>query len=415
MHALKRMERLQYVKSMKSLIGIDIGSRMHFVKAVSGDRILPPFPIANDREGFELILSYIHKTLRTDPKQTLVAFEPTGPYWEPLSQFLESHHIPWVFVSAINTHRIKDLNDNSPNKTDMKDCGVILELLHQGHFLKHPDRSGIYRDLFNLIKFRHQLANQKRVFVNQLYHLLAVYFPELLTVYHDMNVKSIGRILEQYQTPEDVVNAGYQGIYEATKKGRRNPAITRKIEGLLEAARKSIGVRDGVESYRIQVRRLVAQIMDVERQMADLEQRVSVLLAGIPEVAPLKSIKGIGEYSLGVILGYFGRLTNYKNAYEMLKFAGLNLFESSSGLRKGQKHVSKRGPGQLRQVLFMMALRAIIMNPSIRKKYNRMVKHKKSKIKAVVAIMCHMVKLIFAMVRDQKEFDPRMPKKITAA
>jgi len=413
MEATKRMERLKFVRSKKVLIGIDIGSRVHYVKAITSSQIHPPFPISNDSEGFKTLTSFIKTSLRVSPGQILVAFEPTGPFWEPLAQFLDTNGYSWVFVSAISTHRIKDISDNSPNKTDMKDCGVILELLNQGHYLKHPCRPGIYRDLLNLAKFRYQLANLKRIYTGQLFSLLAIYFPELSTIFHSMHAKTIGTLLMQYQTPQDIKEAGYDGVFKILKKRWRNPAV--KIKEILRVAKNSVGVRDGIESYRLQVKNLIMQTNQVNEQMKMVEAKISGLLDKIPEIRNVRNIKGAGDYTLGMVLGYFGRFDNYRNAYELMKYAGLNLFESSSGLRKGQRHMSKRGPGQLRQALYMMAMRMIMYNPVIKRKYKKYAKMKGSKIKSLFAVMCYIVRLLYALIRDQKEFDPKILKKQLAA
>lgn len=63
-------------------------------------------------------------------------------------------------------------------------------------------------------------------------------------------------------------------------------------------------------------------------------------------------MKGITEITLGGILGEAGDLSKFAHGNSLLRHAGLNLAEASSGKWKGQIVISKRGRSRLRRYLF---------------------------------------------------------------
>jgi transposase len=55
------------------------------------------------------------------------------------------------------------------------------------------------------------------------------------------------------------------------------------------------------------------------------------------------SIKGLGTVSLAGLIGKVGDFSKFSTQSEIMKLAGLDLYEISSGKRKGQRRISKRG------------------------------------------------------------------------
>jgi transposase len=58
-------------------------------------------------------------------------------------------------------------------------------------------------------------------------------------------------------------------------------------------------------------------------------------------------------------LGDFSKFSSHS---EIMKLAGLALYEISSGKRKGQRRISKRGRSLLRKILFYVAIQRIRKN-----------------------------------------------------
>ncbi len=67
----------------------------------------------------------------------------------------------------------------------------------------------------------------------------------------------------------------------------------------------------------------------------------------------------VGAVTLCVIWATVGNPSNYDSSGAFLKALGLNLKELSSGQRKGQLAITKRGSSLARKYLFFWALRAV--------------------------------------------------------
>ena len=67
--------------------------------------------------------------------EVVVGYESTGPYAEPLVHYLRSKPVKIVQVNPMHTKRMKEVNDNSPLKTDDKDPRVIADIIRLGHAL----------------------------------------------------------------------------------------------------------------------------------------------------------------------------------------------------------------------------------------------------------------------------------------
>ena len=133
-------------------------------------------------------------------------------------------------------------------------------------------------------------------------------------------------------------------------------------------------------------------------------QEMAKYLKMIPYSHSLLSIKGVGIVTTAVIIGEVGDFKSFQYAGQLIKLAGLNLYEISSGIHKGSRRITKRGRPLLRKALFFAALNAGKEGGILRSEYQKLSSGHKPKMKAVVAIMKKLLKIMFALVRDNTEY-----------
>lgn len=63
--------------------------------------------------------------IKTEMKKVIVGCEPTGCYWLTFQKFLQDHDIQLVTVNPFTVNRSMELDDNSPEKSDLKDPKTI--------------------------------------------------------------------------------------------------------------------------------------------------------------------------------------------------------------------------------------------------------------------------------------------------
>ena len=105
------------------------------------------------------------------------------------------------------------------------------------------------------------------------------------------------------------------------------------------------------------------------------------------------------------MIGELAAFKNFRKSSAVEKYVGLNLFEISSGKHKGQRRVSKRGRPLLRKMLYFASLNLVRKDGIFHDKYQSFVGRGTPKPKAMVAISRKLLRIMYAIVRDHKEFD----------
>ena len=138
-----------------------------------------------------------------------------------------------------------------------------------------------------------------------------------------------------------------------------------------------------------------------------VENEMEKQLEQVPYAENLLSIPGLGTVTVAVVIGELGDLRAYQTAEQILKMAGLDLIENSSGKKKGKRRISRRGRSYLRQVLYMAALTLGTCSAPFAERRRSMLEKGKAKKQAAVANARALLRTIHALVRDRTYFDPK--------
>jgi transposase len=394
-----KTEKLQTVNEKTMIVAIDIGKAIHYgyFRGPDGQDI-KPFPFYNFQKSFiDFWAKVINFKQQKQLVEIVIGFESTGPYAEPLLSFLAKKSIRLVQVNPMHTKRLKEMTGNSPNKTDSKDPRVIADVISLGHALTVIVPEGAAAELRRLTQARERACKSRTAMMNQLHHLIFVVFPEFTQVIKKISSKSALYLLKNYPLPEDVVDLGlerFQEILRKVSKGRFGQA---KATTLFEAAVRSIGIGEGKKGLLLEIRYLVSGIERETEFIGQIEKQMSHYLTQIPYSQSILSIKGIGKVTVAGLIGEVGDFKQFRRIPEIMKLAGLDLYEISSGKHKGQRHISKRGRAHLRKLLFFVALNTIRTNGIMHDKYLTMVNRGVPKVKAIVAISRKLLRIIFSL------------------
>ena len=201
-----------------------------------------------------------------------------------------------------------------------------------------------------------------------------------------------------------IVDIGFEHLQALLKKISFGQLKQSQAKTLFEAAGNTAGIDEGKESILTEIRYLVTCIERESEFMDHLEKQMSQYLKQIPYSQSILSIKGIGEVTVAGLIGEVGDFRQFKTISEIMKLAGLDLYEISSGKHRGQRHISKRGRSYLRKLLFFVAINTIRTNGIMHEKYLRMLDRGMPKVKAVVAISRKLLRIIFALARNHTTY-----------
>jgi transposase len=407
---MSKPKKRMIVNTESLIIGMDIGKYHHMVVALRPDGIFrKPVKITNDLKGYRELLRLIAEWKNEcKTEEVMVGMESTGHYWEIPARWLIGQGITVVQVNAAHTKRAKELEDNTPGKTDQKDARIIAGLIRYGKYSSWILPEGVYAELRELTKIRQRLIGELTEKRNYLRRLMDTVFPEIFILFKKSDSKTLLHLLTKYPLPDDVMRAGAQKMKTTLQQKHQN-LVTKRFDTLWCLARDTVGVRVGQISYRVAIRTTVERILSLKDSLSKIEGDLAALLSRIPEAPYILSLEGLGIVSAAIIIGETGGLSRYRHAEELLKLAGLNLYEISSGTHKGKVHISKRGRPLLRQGLFLLATVMVKKGMPFHEEYSRLRNRGMETIKALTAISRKVCRLVFALARDKRFFSQEAP------
>ena len=407
MNPIKTKKRTLVNKNLL-IVTADMGKDKHFGywRCPDGTDV-KPFEVRNNSAGFWEFWERVSRAQKLHNLDDIIfGYESTGPYAEPLTHFMRARGVKLVQINPLHTKRFKEVTDNSPNKTDQKDPKVIADLISMDRFLTVVIPEGPAAELRRLSQARERSTRRHTALANQIQCLLASIFPEFLQIMNGVTSVSARYLLKQYPTPQKIVAYGLPDLTNTLKKISRGKLRADRAQALYEAAKSSIGIAEGQASIVMEIHELLSLMESSERFTKSLEQEMIMHLALVPYSNKLLSLKGIGEVTAAGLIGEVGDFRKFATLSEVMKLAGLDLFEVSSGRHKGQRHISKRGRSLIRKLLYFAALNTVKQGGAMHQWYRSACDRGMPKLKALVAVGRKLLGILFALVRDHSDYIP---------
>jgi transposase len=399
-------KKIKKVNEKTLIVTVDIGKTTNTGYGRCPNRTeIKPFEFFNNGQGFKKFWDRIVQAKEANHlEEIVVGFESTGSYGEPLQHFLMKRSVALVQVNPMHTKRLKELQGNSPNKTDRKDPRVIADIIELGHALTVVIPEGVAAELRRLTHARERVSRRRTALFNQIQDLVFIIFPEFLQVMKDIKTRSAQYLLRHYPCPEDVVQCGLENLSFMLRRISRGKLKKESVQALYAVAGHSVGLQEGRKAILLEIQEILSGIESADKFIEKLEQEMASLLPEIPYSHSILSLKGIGEVTAAGLIGEVGDFSKFHTLSEVLKMAGLNLFEISSGKHKGNRHITKRGRSLLRKILFFAALNTVRKGGVMYDTYQRHLGKGMPRMKALVAVERKLLGILFALVRDHSEF-----------
>jgi transposase len=398
--------KVKVVKDGTLIVAVDIGMEMNRGYCTTPDgRSTKPFKFENTREGLDTLWAMIRTGKdRFKCNEVIVGYESTGPDGEPMVHYLMKKPVRMVQVNPMHTKKVKEINDNSSLKTDDKDPRVIADIIKLGRALSIvvPEGDAAYLRRLNNSRERH--VRERTALYNQLQQWVFLLFPEFRTVIKNIKCRTPLYLLKKYPTPEALSVLETHILGEEMRKKRRGKFREGHADRLINLARNTVGIREGAAGLSMDIRHILVQLEMLKTLIAEIESEMEIALRRIPYRSKLFSIKGLGVVSVAGIIGEIGDFKKFGTQPEIMKLAGLDLYEISSGKMKGQRRISKRGRSLLRKILYYAAIQTIRKNGILHDYYTRLTDRGMKRMMALVAVSRKLLGIIYAMVRDDSEY-----------
>ncbi|MCR6490868.1 IS110 family transposase [Amycolatopsis sp. OK19-0408] len=397
----------------KMWVGIDVGKGFHHACAVDeAGKIVFSRKVANGQAPIEQLIT------RTTAKASEVvwAVDMTSGAASLLITLLLATGQPVVYVPGRLVNRMAGAFAGE-GKTDAKDARTIAETARlRGDLTPITSPDTVVTDLQILTARREDLMADWVRGVNRIRELLASIFPALEREF-DYSTRSALVLLTGFQTPDGIRAAGAAGLSAyLAEHGAWAKGIPSMVDKALAAADAQTVALAGESVTAPLIARLARQLLELDREIKDLGKQLGQRFAEHPDAGHITSLDGFGPV-LGaqLLAGTGGDLqAAFRSSAHLAAYAGLAPVPRDSGRVRGNLHRPTRYHRGLRRVFYLAALSAIKRpdGPS-RAFYLRKRGEGKRHTQALIALARRLVDVIWALLRDGREFHPSPP--VTAA
>jgi transposase len=408
----KQNFKIMQITDKTLVIGVDIGKKIHYARAFDwrGIEVAKTINFKANSTGFSEFKEWARKMAEKNGKDKIVVgFEPTGHYWFTFAQAVLEEGIMVVQVNPYHVKSSKELDDNTPSKSDHKDPKTIAMLIKDGRYQIPYLPKGGYAELRKANNLREEWLKKICSVKNKVQRWLDTYFPELLDVFSSWEGKTAVMTLERMALPAKITEFTAEEILKIWREEVKRGVGIKKAQQLLETAADSVGMKEGLKMAEYEIRLLMKEYKEIREVMDDIEEKLEVMAMAIPGAINFLEIKGIGIKTVAGFFAEIGDITRFTHPKQIIKLAGLNIRENSSGEHKGQTTITKRGRSRLRALLFRAILPMTAKNEEfseLHKYYTTRKENPLKKMQSLMALCSKLIRIVYTLVTEDVKYDP---------
>jgi transposase len=406
---------LSAITTYTLVVGIDVAKNAHVARVIDhqGTELYERINFQNSREGFCSFIKEIERLKTLHNKlDIIIGLEPTGVYGHTLISFLQDGGYHVVYVLGMQVKRAKELEDNSPSKNDFKDAKVIAKLVKDGYYRKVRTFTKKITELKEATRYAYQITKKQTRVKCQLEACMTEYFPEFTEAFGDVTRKTAMATLHLFPLPDQINALTAEQIVSAW----RSSGVLRGI-GLLKARQLKVFAKDTIglevtESVRLKIRSIMDEYDFLKAKEKEIWKRIESIVEMNADYHKIMSIPHMTMRLSAYLLAEVGDFRDFKHPQQLVRLAGFNLMERSSGGSRGQSQITKRGRTLLRRVLYFIVLEQLKnAAPGWHQLHNYYTTRKErplKKMQSVIALCCKFLRVVWGMIKNNTPYDPDM-------
>jgi transposase len=298
-----------------------------------------------------------------------------------------------------------------------KDARVIAETARLRADLNRvvmPDELVV--ELTQLTGYRTDLMADWVRGVNRLRALLGSIFPALEAAF-DYSNRTPLILISHVCTPGEIRAAGIDDVTAHLINNKAWAAgIAKTASTVVALAGEQQLALPGEAGTAALIKRLARKLLDLDREIKDIDKTIAERFRDHPYAHIIESLPGFGP-GLGaeflVVTG--GDMASFATPGRLASYAGLVPVPRDSGRVTGNLRRPKRYNRRLRRVFYMAALSSIRADGPSRTFYDRKRGERLIHSQALLALARRLVDVLWALLRDGREFTPHRPAPALAA
>lgn len=328
-------------------VGVDVGkSKCRAAMMNPEGRIVREINFKNDSEG----ISHLASMLTMDSR---VVMESTGAYWLNLYDKLDDLHIPVVLANPLKTKAVA----SARIKSDKVDARILAHLLRADLIPECYVPPKEMREIRSLVRYRLSIVKLRSMVKNKVHALV------------DRNG----------------LKHGFSDLF-----GKSGMQWLKSLEF------------SGLD--RLMLDNYLVHLESLNMQMGKVDDEITSRASVDDDVRLLMSLTGVNVYSALLVKSEIGTIERFPSYKKLVSWAGLAPSLHQSGNVKYHGSVTKQGSRMLRWIMVESARVASVHDRRLGVFYER-VKQRRGDQKAVVALACKMLKIIWFMLMKKEEYE----------
>lgn len=388
-------------------VAVDVGSTRHRVAVGLPDgKVLEEFDIDHDAAGFNEFFRRVEAIEQHYPLPVAVAMEGFNGWARPLDGHIRRHGYRLYSVNNLKLARYKEIFP-APAKTDAIDARRILELFRLSEHLplvkdalQEVAPTPVENDkLKRLTRRRKQLVVERGRVVNRLQSDLHAICPGLLAITRAANnlwflnfiacrdeLPKLARLRQASLLAIPGVGKKYAAqIHDWQPTAQFAPEVEWVGEMIIQDARRILSLTEDIQA-------LDHNIADIATR-SELAQRVG-------------SIPGFGKTSMAELAGEIGTLTRFDDEAGLAMYLGMTALDNCSGKKNGTK-TPRQINTRAKAAMMVAVARHIACVPLSRAYYDKKRAEGKKHNQAIRSLGRHLVRVIWSMVKQGRDYDIR--------
>jgi transposase len=343
-----------------------------------------------------------------DPGELIVVLEPTRNAWLVLAQWFRRRGATVVMVPTTQSADLRKYYSKHA-KNDRLDSEVLarLPLLHPEGLRAFTGDSSA-DPLRRLTKQRSTLVKRRTAVYSRLDALIELLGPAWYDVLGSNYTKSGLAFLTRYADPHAVLRLGEARLtrfLQARSRGQYGPA---PAKALVAAARETLALwgPDGMDFAELGADIAVEaeQAIFLSAQIKEVDERLANFYAEADPDGIVASAPGVGPVTSAVIAGRIGDPARFTSLAAIRAYSGMVPRVNQSGLGEKRCGVTKAGDPLLREMLFLAADHARLVDPQLAAKYVRLMSGDRHRDSAICHLATDLLTRIAACMRTGQRY-----------
>ena len=402
-------------------VGIDVGADFSFMSIALPNQTLTGKPYRIDHANLHSLdraVLAIKEAEELHSMNARVIMESTGNYHYPLFCYLRDKGLCVAVINPIISKNSTNMNIRKVHndRFDSKKLAIIGLKPDLKVSVTPPEA---VLDLRNLVREYYGLMDGRVAYVIKLTGILKTSFPQYAGIFSKVTTLTSLALLEKFQSPAGFLAAGEDAIIDIIRKTAKfgEAYAKAKYQAIVEAANKAATFGCYFSSNGTQIRTYISFIRKYDEEIAGILLQIRELVERhsnedfVRQIRLLESIPGVGFLSAVTVIAEIGDFSAFKSPKQLFAYFGLDPAVKQSGKFVGKDvKMSKRGSAIARRAIYTIALVSIGVNRNgvannqiLRDCYLEKCKSK-PKMVALGVVMHKVCNIIFAVLRDGKEF-----------